>query len=179
MLFPVEGGLTAVRRNLAVRGDEMERFALERLAAEGRTAGRLVCICRTENRWTVGVSPDATHATARCENSGSTLQIYVGTPPFRRRRRRRASPSVEEARQAPDCPLCGESPAGELVVGVGYPGPVPELGTLEVERAVELVLASRCPACDVSWIRWRFRLNRPPFFTGRESWLPPRIFPRP
>jgi len=35
MLFPVEGGLTAVRRNLTVRDDAMERFALERMSASG------------------------------------------------------------------------------------------------------------------------------------------------
>jgi hypothetical protein len=165
MDFPKDGGLSCVRHFLEARDPILEEYALAppfpRFSSPGRLSGSLVCQCNAWNSWRTRLPLDASFAVVICGCNGSSLPIYIGAPPTLQAGQRLGTNY---------CPNQHETD-GAMAVGIGYPGAVPELGTLEVERAQELTLAVRCRRCDTIFLAFHLRLPAPPTITGREPWV--------
>jgi hypothetical protein len=150
MDFPKDGGLSCVRYYLSERSDDAEAVVRRELRAPGRVVGRFVCQCGAEDHWWVADGGDSAWLT--CDCNGSTIPIYLGAPPARRERP-------------------GAGRAGIVIVGIGYPGAIPPLGTIDVERALEVVVAVARPGCDVVEVVWEVHLDEPPRIRGDEPWI--------
>lgn len=59
----------------------------------------------------------------------------------------------------------------DIAIGIGYAGPVPALGTVDVERAQELVVVRQCDTCQVVFTAWELRLPEPYPIAGNEPWV--------
>jgi hypothetical protein len=158
MDFIKDGGLNCVRHYLFEEAHEIEELATGALQSPGKVVGQLTCVCKAKDSWGLGVSSDQSWAMAWCGCNGSSLPLYIGAP-------KKGVPS----RGA--CPSGCELPFGRIGVGIGYPKAVPPNGTVDAERATEIVVISNCKSCGKTWNAWTLKLSNPPAITGDEPWL--------
>ncbi len=147
-----------MRFYLARRDPELEHAAEKALSVPGRTAGSLVCVCSATDSWYVSTGSSSASATCGC--NGSSLEVYIGEPPNPSQPR----PTSVHCPSHPDRGLT-------IAIAIGYPGPVPPLGTLDVEQAMQLAIAARCMECDGIWLAWKLHLPASPTITGNEPWI--------
>jgi len=159
MDFAKDGGLNCVRHFLFEEGHKIEEVARQALQSPGKVVGQLNCVCKATDLWFLRISSDQARATAWCGCNGSGLPLYIGAP-------KKAGEEVSTA-----CPSGCKSPMGRLAIGIGYAGVVPPNGTIDAERAVEIVVISHCKGCETIWPVWTLRLTSPPEIKGNESWL--------
>jgi hypothetical protein len=156
MQYPQDCGVSAIRFALREPDHPLARTAAAALSVPHHDAGILICQCGAPDWWRL--SARKTHAVLSCGCNGSSLPLYIGPPPS------------ERADVAMKCPRHPDSFAA-AAVAVGYASPVPELGTLDAERAREIVVALACRTTDDSYIAWALRLAAPYPITGDEPWL--------
>jgi hypothetical protein len=147
-----------VRHYLFEEGHEVETLAKAALQSPGKVVGQLTCICKATDSWALAVGADQGWGLAICGCNGSTLPLYIGAP--------RSGPA-----SARPCRSNCRTSLGRMGIGIGYPGAVPAVGTVDAERAVEIVVISHCKTCGKSWTAWTLRLPEPPLIQGNESWL--------
>jgi hypothetical protein len=168
MQFPQDGGLSCVRYYLAERNDALEDFARSRLTAAGRHVGGLICQCGADKSWQVLGYAGKPFVVLNCGCNGSSLPIYLGEPPFDIASFYSGPPSENAYTRVCGC---GSDHANRIAIGIGYPGDVPQLGTLDVERAQEVVVAAECQSCKTIGSRWNRWLSRLPKIEGDEPWI--------
>lgn len=163
MNFPQDGGLSCVRFFLRrPMGDSLERITSEALEARSKIIGRLNCHhCGEVDSWTGAYSESRQCFMASCGCNGSTLPVYIGAPP--------ASGTRDWSRFR--CLDCGTE-VFSLVVGIGYSfEALPQLGSLDVERAIAIAAGLCCRNCKHQFVGWRLNRPQPPEITGNEPWL--------
>ncbi len=161
MGVPQDGGISCVRAHAVSRDGEIERYTSRRIAAAGRFVGRLVCPCGVEDRWRIEIAGGDHAARVACACRGVALPLYLGAP-------RSSGPYLLV--EGPCGKTCREEES--LVgVGIGYPGPLPPVGTVAAERAVEIVLASQCRGCGRLSTPWHLWAPEPPVIRGDEPWM--------
>ena len=168
MQFPQDGGLSCVRYYLATRNDGLEEFALATMESAGRHVGRLICQCGAEDYWALHRFADRPLVLLECACNGSALPVYIGEPPFEGWT---VDPYPNYTGSVVDNCDCGADGRYRLAIGIGYPGDVPKLGTLDVERAQEVLIAAQCGGCDNTKIAWHLRMPEPPMIVGDEPWI--------
>jgi len=169
MQFPQDGGLSCVRYYLASRDDALNQFAHAQMQSAGVHVGRLICQCSADNYWDAYEFLDGPLVILSCGCNGSSLPVYIGKPPFENGRTVEPEPSYAEPR-AKQC-RCGKEWCNSISIGIGYPGPVPPLGTVDVERAQEVLIAAECKECGNTEVKWHLRLPAPPMIVGDEPWI--------
>jgi hypothetical protein len=157
--YPHDGGVSAIRFYFGNRRHALARTAADAITVGFCDAGDLVCQC--------GAPPDSwsAHVTERwatliCSCNGSSLPLYIGPPPRM---------SVADASSV-GCPTCAES-RHAVAIAIGYAAPVPALGSLDAERAQEIVVALRCAGCRAEHIGWRLLLPEPYPVNSDDDWL--------
>lgn len=167
MQFPQDGGLSCVRYYLAIRNSPLERFVQTQMQSIGRHVGTLVCQCNSDDCWVIHTFPENTHVLLHCGCNGSTLPVYIGEPPFEGRRAD-TEPTFSNSTVL-RC-ACGTS-ANQVAIGIGYPGEIPKPGTLDVEHAVEVLIAGHCMGCETTDTRWHLTLTEPPVVSVDKPWI--------
>lgn len=183
MQYPQDCGVSAIRFHLREPDHPLARTAAAALSVPHSDAGYLVCQCGGPDWWRLHTSSQ--HAVLFCGCNGSSLPLYIGPPPRR--------PAGSYDITAESVARCANHPQSfaAAAIAVGYADPVPALGTLDAERAQELVVALACrldtpamddsdfgqralsPVADLthSFIAWALRLPAPYPITGGETWL--------
>jgi len=169
MQFPQDAGLSCVRYYLDTRDSELEATARSQMISRGCCVGTMVCQCKAESSWQIVHHLDLSAVELFCGCNGSSIPVYIGKPPSLR------LPQSETADVLPpgvtrSCP-CGKGYCHRLAIGIGYPDKVPALGTLDVERALEIVIARSCKHCSSVVIEWHHQLLEPPAIQGDEPWI--------
>jgi hypothetical protein len=163
MNFQQDGGLSCVRYHLrAPLKDSLEALTAHALEARSKVVGRLNChYCGEVDSWSVGYCTSRNYLKAGCGCNGSVLPVYIGAPPEQ---------DLDDWTTC-RCPDCHEAILS-LALGIGYTyDAVPNLGTLDVERAVALAAGLRCRACQREFVGWRLSRSQPPDILGEEPWL--------
>jgi hypothetical protein len=169
MQFPQDAGLSCIRYYLTNRDELLEEAARSELQSPARCVGTMVCQCGADSAWGVLRPVDPRFVVLECGCNGSSIPVYIGQPPFGPLSDRFATDELPPC--TADACACGERFKNRLAIGIGYAKTVPPLGTLDVERAQEVVVLSRCLACGRVGVRWRRQLARPPLIVGDEPWI--------
>ncbi len=168
MQFPLDAGLSCIRYFLAGRDAHLESAAMAQMTSRGRFVGSMVCQCRRETGWQVIHFENQPFIVLACGCNGSSVPVYIGEPPFTPPDEYSAS-GVRGGELKP-C-QCGATYQDRLAIGIGYPEFIPPQGSLDVERAQEVIVLARCGNCGGTFTRWLLRLAQPPTITGDEPWL--------
>jgi hypothetical protein len=169
MQFPQDGGLSCVRYYLDKRDPELEAEAFSLMVSRARHVGSMICQCKADRWWHVCPHPNQQFAVLACGCNGSSIPVYIGEPPFGPLSGHWAFEELPAAEIQP-C-ACGGMFGDRLAIGIGYPESVPPLGSLDVERAQEVVIVGRCTKCGGTFLRWNLQLPEPPTINGDEPWI--------
>ncbi len=159
-----DGGLPALRFYVSSRQDDLTEIAVGSLRARSVVAGHLVCVCNATDLWVMCAPRDTGVPYVYCACNGSGLPIYLGRPG--------GDDMAMGTRLARQKACCPEETTYAIVVAIGYPcAAIPEVGTIEAERATELLVLGKCNRCAVVSGLWGIRLQAPPSIEGDEPWI--------
>lgn len=163
MDYVKDGGLSLVRYLMERRNDALEDRVLAAMTSTGKAVGHLTtCQCGAKDHWTITASTNPAAVLVSCGCNGSSFPVQIGRP---------VGMGVFYRRSLSDLGCPDHKCRHAVVFGIGYPDRVPELGTLDVERAQELLIAMRCIDCSNEGIWWSQRLPAPPPIEPWEGWL--------